>query len=128
MARGGHLDVVVLGGLQVSETGDIANWWAPYMAAGGMGGAMDLCTDVPDLIVVMEHVTRDGEMKILKQCQYPLTGKGCVTKIVTDLAYIDVTPSGLVLRELAPGVTADYVQERTEPKLTIAPDLKEMSF
>ncbi len=128
MARGGHLDVVILGGLQVSEGGDIANWWAPYMAAGGMGGAMDLCTDVPELIVVMEHVTRDGEMKILHECEYPLTGKGCVTKIVTDLAYIDVTPAGLVLRELAPGVTADYVQERTQPKLQIAPDVKEMSF
>jgi 3-oxoacid CoA-transferase subunit B len=128
MARGGHLDVVVLGGLQVSEGGDIANWWAPYMAAGGMGGAMDLCTNVPELIVVMEHVTRDGGLKILHECEYPLTGKACVTKIVTDLAYIDVTAGGLVLRELAPGVTAEYVQERTEPKLTTSPDLKEMSF
>jgi 3-oxoacid CoA-transferase len=128
MARGGHLDVVVLGGLQVSATGDLANWWAPYMAAGGMGGAMDLCTDVPELIVLMEHVTRDGGMKILNQCDYPLTGKGCVTKIVTDLAVIDVTPDGLVLRELAPGVNVDYVQERTEPRLLVAPDVQEMQF
>ncbi len=98
MARGGHLDVVVLGGLQVSSTGDLANWWAPYMAAGGMGGAMDLCTDVPELIVLMEHLTREGEKKILDQCSYPLTGKGCVTQIITDLAHILVTPEGLVLK------------------------------
>jgi 3-oxoacid CoA-transferase B subunit len=128
MARGGHLDVVVLGGLQVSVNGDLANWWAPYMAAGGMGGAMDLCTDVPELIVAMEHLTRDGEKKILEKCSYPLTGAGCVTKIVTDLAYIDVTPEGLLLRELAPGVSVDYVQERTEPRLLIASDLKEMAL
>jgi 3-oxoacid CoA-transferase len=128
MARGGHLDVVILGGLQVSEGGDLANWWAPYMAAGGMGGAMDLCANVPELIVVMEHVTRDGEPKILKRCSYPLTAARCVTKIVTDLAYIDVTPEGLVLRETAPGISIEYIQERTEPKLIVSPDCKEMSF
>ena len=128
MARGGHLDVVVLGGMQVSASGDLANWWAPYMVAGGMGGAMDLCTDVPELIVLMDHVTRDGEMKILNECAYPLTGKGCVTKIVTDLALIEVTPEGLVLREVAPGVSPEYVQERTQPKLIVAPDCKEMEF
>jgi 3-oxoacid CoA-transferase len=126
MARGGHLDVVVLGGLQVSEKGDLANWWAPYMAAGGMGGAMDLCTNVPELIVAMEHVTREGEAKILHECSYPLTAARCVTKIVSDLAYIDVTPDGLVLREVAPGVTPEYVQERTEVHLKLAPDLHEM--
>ncbi len=126
MARGGHLDVVVLGGLQVSEKGDLANWWAPYMAAGGMGGAMDLCTDVPELIVVMDHVTREGELKILDKCEYPLTAAHCVTKIVTDLAVIDVTSGGLVLRELAPGISSEYVQERTQPRLAIAPDCKEM--
>ena len=128
MARGGHLDVVVLGGLQVSAGGDLANWWAPYMAAGGMGGAMDLCTDVPELIVVMDHVTREGELKILDKCDYPLTAAHCVTKIVTDLALIDVTPEGLVLRELAPGISADYVQEHTQPRLIVAPDCKEMAF
>jgi 3-oxoacid CoA-transferase subunit B len=128
MARGGHLDAVVLGGMQVSATGDLANWWAPFMVAGGMGGAMDLCTDVPELIVLMDHVTRDGEMKILNECVYPLTGKGCVTKIVTDLALIEVTPEGLVLREVAPGVSPEYVQERTQPKLIVAPDCKEMEF
>jgi 3-oxoacid CoA-transferase len=128
MARGGHLDVVVLGGLQVSEKGDLANWWAPYMAAGGMGGAMDLCTDVPDLIIVMEHTTREGGLKLLKECSYPLTAKACVTKIVTDLAYIDVTPEGLLLREVAPGVTPEHVQKLTEPKLRIADDCREMAF
>jgi 3-oxoacid CoA-transferase len=128
MARGGHLDVVVLGGLQVSPRGDLANWWAPYMAAGGMGGAMDLCTDVPEVIVVMEHVTRDGDLKILNECEYPLTAKECVTRIVTDLAVIDVTPDGLVLREVAPGVTPEYVQERTEPPLRLAEDCQEMQL
>jgi 3-oxoacid CoA-transferase len=128
MARGGHLDAVVLGGMQVSAGGDLANWWAPFMVAGGMGGAMDLCTDVPELIVMMDHVTRDGEMKILDECVYPLTGKACVTKIVTDLALIEVTPEGLVLREVAPGVSPEYVQERTQPKLIVAPDCKEMEF
>jgi 3-oxoacid CoA-transferase len=128
MARGGHLDVVVLGGLQVSATGDLANWWAPYMAAGGMGGAMDLCTDVKELIVLMEHTTRTGDLKILGQCTYPLTGKGCVTRIITDLAHIEVTPGGLVLREVAPGVTPEYVQERTGAKLTVAADCQEMQF
>lgn len=128
MARGGHLDVVVLGGLQVSAGGDLANWWAPYMAAGGMGGAMDLCANVPELIVVMDHVTREGGLKILDQCDYPLTAARCVTKIVTDLALIEVTPEGLVLREVAPGITPEYVQERTQPRLIVAPDCKEMAF
>ena len=98
------------------------------MAAGGMGGAMDLCTDVPELIVVMDHVTREGDLKILDRCDYPLTAARCVTKIVTDLALIDVTPEGLVLRELAPGITAEYVQERSQPRLIIAPDCHEMHF
>jgi len=128
MARGGHLDVVILGGLQVSANGDLANWWAPHMAAGGMGGAMDLCTNVPELIVIMDHTTREGEKKILNECTYPLTAPRCVTRIVTDLAYIDVKDGHLILRELAPGVSVDYVQERTEPRLVIAPDLREMSF
>ncbi len=128
MARGGRLDVVILGGMQVSEKGDLANWWAPYMAAGGMGGAMDLCTDVPELIVIMEHTTRDGEMRILNNCEYPLTAAHCVTKIVTELALIEVRPEGLVLKETAPGITPEYVQERTEPKLIVAPDCREMAL
>jgi 3-oxoacid CoA-transferase len=128
MARGGHLDVVILGGLQVSAAGDLANWWAPHMAAGGMGGAMDLCTDVADLIVIMDHTTREGDKKILNECTYPLTAARCVTKIVTDLAYIEVDHGRLVLRELAPGVSVEYVQERTEPHLEVAADLHEMAF
>jgi 3-oxoacid CoA-transferase len=128
MARGGHLDVVILGGLQVSAAGDLANWWAPHMAAGGMGGAMDLCTDVPELIVIMDHTTRDGERKILNECTYPLTAPRCVTRIVTDLAYIAVDNGRLILRELAPGVSVEYVQERTEPRLVLAPDLHEISI
>jgi len=116
MARGGHLDVVILGGLQVS--------------AGGMGGAMDLCTNVPELIVIMDHVTREGEKKILHECSYPLTAPRCVTRLITDLAYIEVDreQQRLILRELAPGVSIDYVQERTEPELVVAPDVGEMTF
>jgi 3-oxoacid CoA-transferase len=128
MARGGHLDVVVLGGLQVSVNGDLANWWAPYMAAGGMGGAMDLCANVPELIIVMEHTTREGEPKILNECSYPLTAARCVTKIVTDLALIEVHDGSLVLREVAPGVTSEYVKERTEAPLEVSADLREMKF
>jgi 3-oxoacid CoA-transferase len=128
MARGGHLDVVILGGLQVSANGDLANWWAPHMAAGGMGGAMDLCTNVPELIVIMDHTTREGDKKILNACTYPLTAPRCVTKIITDLAYIEVQHGRLILRELAPGVSADYVQARTEPPLELAPDLHEMTL
>lgn len=128
MARGGHLDVVILGGLQVSKVGDLANWWAPHMAAGGMGGAMDLCTNVPELIVIMDHTTRDGEKKILNACTYPLTAPRCVTTIITDLAYISVEDGHLVLRELAPGVSAEYVQERTEPTLELARDLREINL
>jgi 3-oxoacid CoA-transferase len=128
MARGGHLDVVILGGLQVAANGDLANWWAPHMAAGGMGGAMDLCTNVPELIVIMDHTTREGGLKVLNACSYPLTAAHCVTKLITDLAYIDVTDGRLVVRELAPGVSFDYVQERTEAPLEAAPDLKEMRF
>jgi 3-oxoacid CoA-transferase B subunit len=128
MARGGHLDVVILGGLQVSAQGDLANWWAPHMAAGGMGGAMDLCTNVPELIVIMDHTTREGDKKILNQCTYPLTAPRCVTKIITDLAYIEVAHGRLILRELAPGVSVDYVQERTEPPLELAADLREMNI
>jgi 3-oxoacid CoA-transferase len=128
MARGGHLDVVILGGLQVSAKGDLANWWAPHMAAGGMGGAMDLCTNVPELIVIMDHTTREGEKKILNECTYPLTAPRCVTKVVTDLALIEVHDGQMVLRELAPGVAVEYVQERTEPQLVIARDLREMAL
>jgi 3-oxoacid CoA-transferase len=128
MARGGRLDVVMLGGMQVSANGDLANWWAPFMPAGGIGGAMDLCTNVPELVVIMEHTTREGELRILNECSYPLTAARCVTKVVTDLALIEVTPDGLLLRERAPGVSIDYIQERTEPRLIVPQDCPEMAF
>lgn len=102
MARGGYVDVVILGAFQVSSRGDLANWWAPYMVRGGMGGAMDLIAGGRSLIVMTEHTTRDGGPKIVNQCSYPLTGSACVTTIMTDLALIDVTQGGLLLRETAP--------------------------
>lgn len=127
MARGGHLDAVVLGGFQVSEKGDLANWKTPKMGAGGIGGAMDLVAGCKKVIVLMEHVTREGEPKILRECTYPLTGGRCVTTVVTDLAVIDVTPEGLALREVAPGVTPEQVQSLTEPPL-LTRAVREMSF
>ena len=118
MTRGGHLDICILGGLQVSEKGDLANWRVPgAKGAGGIGGAMDISVGAQRLIVTMEHTTKDGSPKILKTCTYPLTAIECVHTIVTDLAVIDVTPEGLVLREVAPGFTAEEVQQLTEPKL-----------
>jgi len=118
MTRGGHLDVSILGGLQVAENGDLANWRVPgARGAGNIGGAMDISVGAKRLIVAMEHNTKDGSPKIVKQCTYPLTAIECVDTIITDLAVIDVLPDGLVLREIAPGFTPDEVQELTEPKL-----------
>ncbi|MXZ46934.1 MAG: 3-oxoacid CoA-transferase subunit B [Chloroflexi bacterium] len=128
MIRGGHVDVAVLGGLQVSARGDLANWSVPERGGGSIGGAMDLAVGARRLIVAMEHRTRDGAPRIVRECAYPLTAPACVDLIVTDLAVIEVTPGGLVLREVAPGVTAGEVQAVTEPAVEISPDLAEMQL
>lgn len=117
MIRGGHLDATVLGGFQVSEKGDLANWKLPAREVGSYGGAIDLAVGAKRVIVLMKHTTKDGEARIVKECTYPLTSPACVDMIVTDLAVIDVTPGGLVLREVAPGWTPAEVEALTEAKL-----------
>jgi 3-oxoacid CoA-transferase subunit B len=131
MLRGGFIDFAVLGAFQVSEKGDFAGWNIPGSGrgdTGNIGGSMDLAVGAKNVFIAMDHVTTDGGFKILKNCSYPLTARGVVKKIFTNLAVIDVTDKGLVLREIAPGISAEDVQSVTEPKLIISSDLKEMEM
>jgi len=128
MVRGGHIDVAVLGGYQVSARGDLANWVVPGAKVPGVGGAMDLVRGARRRLVGMEHTTRDGGCRLVNECSYPLTGTACVNTVVTDLAVIDVTPEGLLLREIAPGWTPDEVQALTEPPLRVSSELREIAL
>jgi 3-oxoacid CoA-transferase subunit B len=123
MIRGGHVDLAILGAMQVSEFGDLANWMVPGQLIKGMGGAMDLVAGVRRIVVLMEHNTKSGQPKIVKACSFPLTGSRVVQRIVTDICVLDVTPDGLRLRELALGVSADEVQSRTEPAILLPSEL-----
>lgn len=126
MTRGKHIDVAVLGGMQVSEKGDLANWKVKGAKLGSIGGAMDIAIGVKKLFIAMTHLSKKGEYKIVKKLDYPVTALNCVTRIFTDMAVIDVTQDGLVLQEVAPGFTVEEVQRATEPRLIISNNLKEI--
>ena len=130
MIRGGHIDVAVMGALQINERGDYAGWSNPArgLFVGNIGGSMDLCAGAKKLFIAMEHTTRDGEYKIVKKLSYPATALGSVSMLFTDLAVIEITPKGMVLKEVFAGLTPEDIQSATEPKLIISPDLKEIEF
>lgn len=126
MIRAGKIDLTVLGAMEVSDTGDIANWKIPGKMVKGMGGAMDLVASAKNIIVAMQHTNPKGESKLLPECTLPLTGLGCVKKVVTELAFLDITPDGFVLKERAPGVTVEEIQAKTKGRLIIEGEIPEM--